>query len=205
MLEGLRRQVTDLAGTAALMIDPAWVRQQVDEAPATGKLSSLLGLIQAQNPDIRYVWVMRRTGRTPTEMAFIAVSASGAMPAASPRTEKPRANPEPARPGQLFEAAPFPALLEGFERPAADPTDEVADEWGVALSGYAPIKDEAGRSIAVLGVDISRDDLDDELADLDRALAFSLTLAATLAASALLLILATVVGRWGRKAQAPER
>ena len=48
----------------------------------------------------------------------------------------------------------LPRLLEGFERPAAD--DEIArDRWGFFLSGYAPLKNGAGRYL--VGIDMRAD------------------------------------------------
>lgn len=101
-----------------------------------------------------------------------------------------------ARPGDLFDASPFPELLLGFEGPTADRNFDLTDQWGVALSGYAPVADEAGRAIAVLGVDVVRAELDERFAALDRSLAVSLALSGALSIVALLLITATVVGRW---------
>ena len=102
----------------------------------------------------------------------------------------------PARPGDPFDAAPFPELLLGLEGPTADRSYDLTDAWGVALSGYAPVLDETGRAIAVLGVDVARTELDDRFAALDRSLAASLLMSGVLALAALLLVTATVVARW---------
>jgi|WetSurSiteA1Bulk_404760.scaffolds.fasta_scaffold00604_8 hypothetical protein len=198
LFEELRRHVTDLASTAALMIDPAWVRAVSGPDAATAheaaRLTAILAEIDEQIPDIRYVWIMRRTRADSSTLEFVAVS----EPPLPEGTAWAGPGPAPARAGQLFDASPFPELLKGFDGPTADRSYDLTDEWGVALSGYAPVRDETGRSIAVLGVDIAQTDLDDQFAALDRSLTLGLALAGILSVVALILILVTVVGRWGR-------
>jgi hypothetical protein len=193
LFDELRRHVTDLASTAAMTIEPAWVRAasgpEGPAAPETQKLTALLSRIDQHNPDIRYVWVMRRSGKDPATMAFVAVSVPEDDDGSGPATAA-------ARPGDLYDASRFPELLLGFEGPTADRDYELNDEWGVALSGYAPVVDEAGQAIAVIGVDVARAELDDRFAALDRSLVVSLVLSAALAVGALLLVTVTVVGRW---------
>ena len=48
-------------------------------------------------------------------------------------------------------------MLKGFSGPSADKKIMV-DEWGVTLSGYAPIRDKSGAAVAVLGVDMAAHD-----------------------------------------------
>jgi serine/threonine-protein kinase len=198
LFEELRRHVTDLASTAAMTIDPAWVRAASGPdgpaAPETQKLTSLLSQIDQHNPDIRYVWVMRRSGKDHATMTFVAVSVP--QPDSDSAAGSGPATAAAARPGDPFDASRFPELLLGFEGATADRDYDQTDEWGVALSGYAPVVDEAGRAIAVIGVDVARTELDDRFAALDRSLAVSLVLSGALAVGALLLVTATVVGRW---------
>jgi adenosine/AMP kinase len=205
LFEELRRHVTDLAGTAALMIDPAWIRAVdrpgADESPEAARLTALLTEIDQQIPDIRYLWVMRKSRMGPPTMEFVAVSVPQ-LPAGATSTGP---TPAPARLGQLFDASPFPELLKGFDGPTADRSYDLTDEWGVALSGYAPIRDETGRAIAVLGVDIGQTDLDDQFAALDRSLVLGLALAGILSLAALILIVVTIIGRWSRAEGAGRR
>jgi hypothetical protein len=201
----LRRHVTDLASTAALMIDPAWVRAvagpDAAAAPEAARLTALLAEIDEQIPDIRYVWIMRRARADSSTLEFVAVS----EPPLPEGTVWTGPGPAPARPGQRYDASPFPELLEGFDAPTADRSYGLADEWGIGLSGYAPVRDETGRAIAVLGVDVAQTDLDDDFAALDRSLIVGLALAGILSLIALILILVTVVGRWGRGGAASHR
>ncbi len=58
--------------------------------------------------------------------------------------------------GDEFDVSEYPEMrrcyLEG--RPTAD-TELTQDKWGVWLSGYAPLKDKNGRTIAIVGVDFN--------------------------------------------------
>ncbi|MDD4183121.1 MAG: HD domain-containing protein, partial [Candidatus Omnitrophica bacterium] len=47
----------------------------------------------------------------------------------------------------------FPEMLKAYKNPSVD-SKLVFDEWGVTLSGYAPIHDKDLKTVAVLGVDI---------------------------------------------------
>jgi putative nucleotidyltransferase with HDIG domain len=49
-------------------------------------------------------------------------------------------------------------MVKAFNYPTADRKLE-KDEWGVTLSGYAPIRDKNGRAVAVLGVDMDAADV----------------------------------------------
>jgi methyl-accepting chemotaxis protein len=46
------------------------------------------------------------------------------------------------------------ALVQGFTAATASP-EFYTDKWGTFLSGYAPLKDETGNTVAVIGVDIA--------------------------------------------------
>jgi putative nucleotidyltransferase with HDIG domain len=77
---------------------------------------------------------------------------------ADPPRLAPTAAPA-ALPGHRYDARRTPALLAGFVRQSAD--EEVStDQWGATLSGYAPVVDADGRTIAVLGVDMDAGRLD---------------------------------------------
>lgn len=60
-------------------------------------------------------------------------------------------NPEES--AQDYDMSRFPAMMSGWDGPTAD-EEVAADEYGRSLSGYAPILDENGRAIALLGIDV---------------------------------------------------
>lgn len=64
----------------------------------------------------------------------------------------------PANPGEEYDCSLYPELMKSFSGPSAD-KNITKDRWGIFLSGYAPIKDEKGNAVAVLGVDMSAKDV----------------------------------------------
>lgn len=56
-------------------------------------------------------------------------------------------------PGEIYEARNVPVLLRGTAEPSVE-DKPYRDAFGVTLSGYAPVLDTQGRSIAVVGADV---------------------------------------------------
>lgn len=138
--EGLRRRVLAIAATAALSID-ADLHQSIPadpsalSLPAYQQLQSQLGQILAANPGLRYVWTMVRSDQ-PGETRLIG-DVGGSR----------------KEPGRRYDASRIPDLWLGFDSPTAD-RRQVRDLWGVSISGYAPIRDSSGETVALLGVDV---------------------------------------------------
>lgn len=61
-------------------------------------------------------------------------------------------------PGDRYDASRFPEMIKALYGPTADKKIGL-DEWGKALSGYAPIITKDGRAVAVLGVDMLAEDI----------------------------------------------
>lgn len=55
--------------------------------------------------------------------------------------------------GRVYDYARFPAMVRALGGPASD-EDLTEDEYGLTLSGYAPIRDAAGRTVGLLGIDV---------------------------------------------------
>lgn len=139
-LEGLRRTVRGIAATGALSIDGDLHEKIPADPSALGdplyrRLQNRLRQILGVNPGIRYVWTMV-PGREPEELIFVG-DVGGAAP----------------QPGLAYRISGMPALLAGFQGPSADERP-VKDPWGISVSGYAPIRNSAGKAVAVLGVDV---------------------------------------------------
>ncbi len=60
-------------------------------------------------------------------------------------------------PGEEYNASDLPQMQEGFLAPTAD-KEITEDKWGNWLSGYAPIKNSQGETVALLGVDVAADE-----------------------------------------------
>jgi tRNA A-37 threonylcarbamoyl transferase component Bud32 len=194
LFEGMRARVMDLANTAVLLVDPDEVAAVIDGSDAAGlaeaRLQRRLTQIRARSPDLRYAWIMHRPAATGSALRFVADSLP---PPGAPAAETP------ARAGDRYDAAPYPELLRGLAEPAADRTYSITDRWGIALSGYAPVRDRTGHPIAVLGVDISQRQIARRFAQLDRTLGVALALAGVLSVLALLLVALVIGSRWHRQ------
>ena len=110
------------------------IREEADQAsPIYNEYLELLRAFRSTNPDIAYLYVMRRIG----DRIFFVID--------SDQTEKQ------ALPGREYVES-VPAMLEGFSHPSVD--DEImTDEWGATLSGYAPLKDGVGTYL--IGLDMN--------------------------------------------------
>jgi HAMP domain-containing protein len=67
-----------------------------------------------------------------------------------------------AMPGKPYEDV-VPEMLEGFHQPVVD-KELYADEWGVFLSGYAPVRNGEGRYL--VGIDMRADEVRNNLREL---------------------------------------
>ena len=70
---------------------------------------------------------------------------------------EPPGSPEESPPGQVYREI-APPLLPAFNQGSAVIDGPVTDRWGVWFSGLAPLLDQTGRTVAVLGVDIAARD-----------------------------------------------
>jgi len=109
------------------------IRGEADQAlPVYQEYLELLRTVRRANPDIAYMYVMRRTG---DHVTFVIDSDE---------------TDAQALPGREYLTA-VPELIEGFSHPSVD-NDIVTDEWGATMSGYAPIKNGQGRYL--IGIDM---------------------------------------------------
>ncbi len=93
--------------------------------------------VAIQDPDIETIYVLRPT-QQPTRLRFLVDFAKDG---------------DTAQPGESYEASELPVMLKGFVAPAVE-DEPYADQWGLTLSGYAPITDSKGRSVGLVGVDV---------------------------------------------------
>ena len=118
--------------------------------------------VRRTNPDIAFLYVMRRADDGAVQFVVD-----------SDETEAQ------ALPGKVYDDV-VPGMLAGFHQPVVD--DELyEDEWGVFLSGYAPLRNGEGRYL--VGIDMRADQVRHNLREL------RLTGLASLFASLLLALL----------------
>lgn len=148
--EDLRKKLTAGAAISSLLIDADLLgsvplTKEGVYSPQYNQIAKTLRLIKRTNPGIKYIYTMAKTD-TPGIWRFIV-------------------DPEPqARqgklilaatsfPGDIYDATGMPQMLSAYNAATADKQITV-DAWGASLSGYAPIKNKAGLSVAVLGIDV---------------------------------------------------
>ncbi len=136
----IQERVLAIVSTAANEIDPALmqsIREPDDVNTAQYKqLHQELRTIMQTNPGIAQTYLLRPLSK-PEEWQLI-VDAD---------------YKEPAMPGEIFDdTGSEPASILALKRPLA--FEEFTDRWGTWISAYAPIFDETGKPVAVLGADI---------------------------------------------------
>lgn len=152
--EELRSSLVAIAQTATLAANAATLQKipliwDGVRSPAYRETAEKLRKVLEMNQQLQYVYVLIKT-KTPGQLRFLVDVEASAR-------EIPKRRGF-ARPGDLYDASRFPAMLEAFTVASAD-RELQSDEWGVTLSGYAPIRDENGNVVAILGVDILADDI----------------------------------------------
>ena len=152
--EQLRESLMTIAKTATVSVDAGNLGKIPltavgKQSPAYQQIAGKFFKILEQNESIRYIYVLAKTD-TPAELRFL-------LDVESPKQHFDRKRTT-ALPGDLYDASRFPQMIRGFTEAAADRKLH-EDAWGVTLSGYAPIRDLTGKTIAVLGVDVMADDV----------------------------------------------
>lgn len=141
--EELRKQMQSTVGVGALAIDLAKhqaMQSPADEAsPAYRELKATLQAIRDKGIDVNYVYTMR-LGR------------SGQPEFVVDAEEDPE---YVSHIGDIYKD-PTPELLAALSGQEIQvESDFSADDWGIWLSGFAPLLDDAGTPVAILGIDMS--------------------------------------------------
>ena len=152
---GIRHQVKALqsrlrtaAITLAHEIRPEAVRALVNpadkEKPEYRELVGLFRRVGADEPQFVSIYLLRPTARE----HFLAFVTDYTAPGRA----------APAEVGEEYDARQTARLMEGFNGPTVEDSF-TNDKWGEVLSGYAPVRDLDGNAIAVVGVDVSSEDV----------------------------------------------
>ena len=136
----LRSRLRAIAVSLASAIDPdaAAMPGPGEPTPARRRLEAALATVGATHPDVVAVYLLRPDDAD-GHMTFLA--------------DWDRRGPG-ERPGTPYDASGVALLRAAVDGPRVE-TEVVADLWGPTLSGYAPIKDDAGRTVAIVGADIT--------------------------------------------------
>ena len=151
-LSQLRGKLAIIAQTMAMSVDPTAIteiplnKEGVNSLPYKRVEEKLLKIKEVV-PSLAYIYVLRKTDKD-NILQFVIDIHSGSY----------HTDVSPAIPGEKYDATAYPELLNAFNAPTADKR-MVADKWGVFLSGYSPIRDKDGNVVAVLGIDMTADDV----------------------------------------------
>ncbi len=187
----LRNNLMEIARLASTRVDPEVLlsiplNPKGAESPAYKKIEQNLHIIQQALPSVKYIYILKKDPLKPDTLRFIVDV-----------DIEEQESVEPAYPGDEYDASFFPDLMKGFHAPSAD-RFITQDKWGAFLSGYAPIRDKTGATIAVLGVDMTAEDVYKIQADIKRYLKLNLVFGITLS----LLLAFFVSGGISRKVKA---
>lgn len=150
----LREKLMIIAQTTALSIDGDLISQIPLEREGVNSepfkiIFKRLQEIKKVDPILKYVYTMAKTDK-PGILQFIVD--------ADADRHKEQSGEVVSFPGDKYDASRFSEMMKAFDGPAAD-KKLGTDEWGVLLSGYAPIYNSKGKAVAMIGVDIKADDV----------------------------------------------
>jgi len=143
-----REQLMLIASSGVLLIDVEALLsvplvQSGEGSPEYQQISRQLEKIKQSNSSIKYVYIMTPSDE-PGFMQYVVD--------ADPVPETITAHCPTSLPGDKYDARNLPAVMSAFDGPSADKNIN-HDVWGVFISGYAPIRDNEGKPVAILGVD----------------------------------------------------
>ena len=144
----IRNELTGLAQTAAFLIDSDkhdLLKTRNDEKTQKYlEIKKILQSFKVGNPNIRFIYTMRKTDKK--DIWEFVVDAEDEN------------SKDISHIGDLYDVLTYPEMKKAYELPSADKSFE-KDQWGVFLSGYAPIKDKSGKTVGIVGIDIEADTL----------------------------------------------
>lgn len=156
----MRETLRSTAVAAALSVDGDQLGSIRDAGdigtPEYLRVSSMLRHVVEDVPQVRFAYVLRRT-TDPDVLQFVADADSEKSPEELDANGNGEVDPdeEPSFPGELYDVSEIPALQDEAFRRATTDEEPTYDQWGVLLSGYAPIRSRStGDVVAVLGVDM---------------------------------------------------
>ncbi len=165
-LERMKEQVLSIARTGASQFDVNDLNQlQAEEdwkKPEWGRVVSQLKEIRLNNADIKFTYIFRKDPKDSTKILF--VSDSHSMNPYANSDNDPDNNQDTNGdgnidvqdllqwPGQQYPDPPAETVA-AFNEPVTS-ARIYTDQWGEFLTGYAPIKDNKGITVAVLAIDV---------------------------------------------------
>ncbi|MBI4774569.1 MAG: diguanylate cyclase [Deltaproteobacteria bacterium] len=157
IISEIRYHAMGVAIATAAGIDPEEVNG-IRKAEDAGKASyfriqAFMQRIADTNMDVRYVYIMRKSTKADakaTDYEYVVDEATFDQNGNGAIDPEEVGNP----PGAYYDASSFPQLLAAWYQPAADLDVTPDPPYPDLMSGYAPIKDKHGHTVALVGVDV---------------------------------------------------
>lgn len=163
MEEELKERLRTTASIAAHLFDAGDIvaveKNPTSNRAALRRIVDQLNVIREETNHIRFAYIMRRT-EDPMSLAFVADADTFATQTELDQDHDGIVEPDEhaSMPGDLFDISEIPVLQgEAFDHPTVD-AEFTHDQWGTFISGYAPIFDDDGIAVGVLGIDINAND-----------------------------------------------
>lgn len=175
LTQNLRERLLSISITQAANIDAQDLEAlQVEEdwkKPEWARVVTKLKKAKDSNPNIVFMYIIRKTKHDPTQMEFVA-DAESANPYANADNDptndvdangdgvvEPDGADKLQWPGQDYpEAVDIPEAYEAFKGQPITVAELYEDSYGRVLTGYAPITNASGTVVAILATDIKADD-----------------------------------------------
>ncbi len=176
LYKSLRQELIAAASIAAKLVDGDKLQHlkspEQSKSKSYKQIQSLMGKIAQSNSEFLYAYTMRLENG---KVKFIVDS----PPSDDDGDGQIGPNEMPAPIGEEYKNPPD-SLLNGFVEPSAD-SKPWHDKWGWTISGYAPIYNSQGQSVALLGIDMSADRIGQKLFLIQQAGIISLGISLILA------------------------
>jgi hypothetical protein len=160
ILDQTRPGLERLAALTATQLDPAAldrVRSPADiPTPEFQGTWQTLERIRDENPDVRYVYTMRKL---PEGARYEFVVDADYADEDEDGDGVISEDEEGGAPGMEYDGSEYPAMQRAVatQRPHSDDAYKI-DQWGLLLSGYAPLRGKAGDQY-LIGVDVTNEPL----------------------------------------------
>lgn len=148
-LQSSWHEMENLATLIASQLDPdalAQIKEGEENTTKYQRMIADLWEMQNKHNDIRFVYTLTRKG---DKLAFLTDSEYGHNDFTQPLI------------GYIYEDAP-PEAFDGFEKVSLRKT-YYSDDWGTYMSAFAPIKNVSGHTVAIVGVDIAKDVIENRM------------------------------------------
>ena len=157
VINEIRYHAQGVAIATAAGVDPESlddIRTEMDmEKMSFKRIQKLMDRIEEQNPDVRYIYLMRRAGKEnakDTDYEYVVEETEVDENGNGVIDAEESTNP----PGTPYDASDWPAMVNAWYSPGADEDISPDPPYPDLMSGYAPIRNAADETVAIVGVDV---------------------------------------------------